>query len=91
MIEAQYIERVPFAKSKNTRHKQKRGIDWDTRCKFIVKRATPTKGPKVADDVKRRRVKVQKRGHTTGYFSYIDANKEDARADATAYSQSLVK
>jgi hypothetical protein len=91
VLEAQFIERVPFTKSKNIRHKQKLGIDWDTRCKFIVKRASAKKGPKVADDVKHKRFKVQKRGHKTGYFSYIDANKDDARADATAYSESLVK
>jgi hypothetical protein len=85
-IEKQYIERVPYAKSKNTQHKQNGArIDWDERVRFIVKQPAVQKMPKVADDVKNKRFKIQKRGHKVKYFSYRKRGKEEARAEAAAF------
>jgi hypothetical protein len=85
-IEKQYIERVPYAKSKNTQHKQNGvRIDWDERVEFVVKPPAVQKIPKVTDDVKNKRFKIQKRGHNVKYFSYRKKGKEEARAEAAAY------
>jgi hypothetical protein len=41
--------------------------------------------PKETDDVKNRRLKIQKRGHKVQYFSYRNGDKEEARAEAAAF------
>jgi hypothetical protein len=68
-IEKQYIERVPYAKSKNTQHKQNGArVDWGERVSFIVKQPIAQKMPKVTNDVKNKRFKIQKRGHSVKYL-----------------------
>ena len=87
-VEMRYIARVAPEHSMNTQHKPKSISEEKQTCRFVTQEPGARKAPKIADDTKNKRYKVQQSAdgkNVTRYFSYRTRSKAEAHAEAIEY------